>query len=323
MTGMNQNWRSQLNLNGELPYEPINPRGSAVSFYRIFGGMSHDSFVYRTNFISQCFDNKFQRTYVNDILSVGLKYTNDFKTHLKDIDLHRGERRDVRFCDQVMSEIKAYGRGDWRCRGLYMFLSLRDCVVSQYLETEIAVGQNTSNNLAIITRMKLGDLPDGKMWPDVCAPDGPSAAVHVVPHSELDVEPTLIPPNNIQIWFGDWINVPAFDVSQLRADVKAKNLERILFPCDRVAGEEPQSSDQLDKTRTNKSDKDLGLKSLITDDQELRRVGDVAFDELYRSARNPDQEHQVSNVEQSRIVGQLEQEGLHKKIQNPEKEEDH
>lgn len=225
------------------------PRQSRDVFDLQLSALTPESYLYRVNHVSGPMPatddkRKFQRSYINDILRDGLLYTNNPEKTGKFLTKFYNCKSDRSFSEQILSEINtACGDGEWRCRGLYMYLTLRDCVRMQYIQANMALNGDMVH-LAIITRMKRKYLLNEEIWPDVLPEDGAFAAFNVVPFSGPPAEPPGIAPDNIQIWFGGWIDLPKLNATQLRKDVEARKIDQIVFPYKRLLLEEALFSGQ-------------------------------------------------------------------------------
>jgi hypothetical protein len=225
---LQENWEEALRADQDEIDEVQSPRRTDHVFERHLGALEPNSFVYRTNFISEPHGADWNREYIDDIKRDGLLYVKDFKLLLPQIERDRERGVNVEFCDQVLGRMRLQGAGQISVRRLYVFLQLRDCVRSQYRDTPIAVANKTPGS--IVTRMRVMHLPEGKFFPDLYPPDGASAGVHVVPYPEPNGMLPRVDPQHIQIWFGEWIDAPRFDRADLKFDVENSNLERVLFP---------------------------------------------------------------------------------------------
>ena len=229
---MNENWRTLLWADPDEQDEMSMPRQSRIAFDRSYYALENESFVYRNDQISGGIDT-LKRTYLDDMIRSGLLYTNTFKQQLAFIKQLRTLGKDISFCDQIIAAMAASGVAGQvdHCPGLYFFLKLRDCVRMQYSKAADAKTPALRLQLTAITRTRIENLPLGAFWPDLLPQEGASGARHVVPHLWSNPNLPNVPPHKIQIWFGQWIDLPDLDIEELRRDVEAANLERILFPC--------------------------------------------------------------------------------------------
>ncbi|MGO3928167.1 hypothetical protein [Rhodopseudomonas pseudopalustris] len=231
MLGYNEDWKAVLKWSpAELDEIGLRRRPSKI-FNERRAALVDDSFIYRTNKVSAVIDSKLDRNLIDDIIRDGLVYTNNFKYRVAMVNQYRSVGDDVAFCDEILGEINLLGGGEWRCSGLYMYLSLRDCVRSLYKSTDTAVHGRLSDQLEIITRVQKRHLPAGDFFPDLLPPE-PSAAVHVAPH--FNGRLAYIRPEHVQFWFGKWVGPANLDAVELERDLKSWSFHRLLFPLDQV-----------------------------------------------------------------------------------------